>query len=524
MPTIFKSSQNDNDDSFSNKLLDKSEEKKESLIDVVPNGGYLEDSKATTNQKKKPKKRTRIGKAISLFIILICVIIIGSGVYLGYSVLALNESTGIGSDKNLFQQLTSTLGDALNLDKRKPLKGENEGRTNVLLIGKDAIGAGLTDTIMIASYYHKEKKAVTLNIPRDFYVFDGFGSYKINSVYAFAEGRQPGSGEQFLSDFLSKEFEIPIHYWVSINFDGLIAAVDTLGGIEVNVENAFTDCEYPTRNYSGNIRPCPAFKAGVQKMNGQTALIYARSRKGNNGEGSDFARNKRQSIVIQSMAKEAKKQNITLNAAKINTYLEIVGKNLRTNARIDEMLSGAGLRDDFDPQNGFLRIIWDTNPKGYLCVGDSPDGAYIINYCGGAVAGRKTVSKARTESKAIVGDMLARAELSELFDSNTVLLGNLSGETDKAFNSLSTLGFKNLTILNNYRSITPATARSKEAITIYIENDVLRSKFENMSKKPTFTYKVEKTIPADRILPANQKESDIIIWVAPEMSTVPNPN
>jgi LCP family protein required for cell wall assembly len=517
MPTLFKSGQIDSNDSFSNKLLDKSDTNSEELIDVVPNGGYQNDNIT----KKKPRKRTNIGKAISLFIILISVIIVGGGMYLGYSVLALENSTGIGSDKNLFEQLTSSLSDALNMNQRQPLKGEAEGRTNVLLIGKDAIGAGITDTIMIASYYHKEKKVVTLNIPRDFYVFDGFGSYKINSVYPFAESRQPGSGEQFLADFLSKEFEIPIHYWVSINFDGLIAIVDTLGGIEVNVEREFTDCEYPTRNYSGYIRPCPTFKAGLQKMDGQTALIYARSRKGSNGEGSDFARNRRQSIVIQSIAKEAKRQNISVNAAKINTYLEIVGKNFRTNARIDEMLSGSGLRDDFDPLNGFLRIVWDTS-NGILCVGDSADGAYIINYCGGAVAGRNTVSRTRSEARAVVSDMLVRAELSELFDSNVVFLGNLSNETTKAFNSFVNAGFRNSTINNNYRIIKPATSTSVETVTVYINDDNLRSKFESMAKKPIGNYKVEKNIPADRVVPQNQSEAKIVVWVASENAVTQN--
>jgi len=231
------------------------------------------------------------------------------------------------------------------------------------MIGKDS-AAGLTDTIIIASYYHKEKKVVTLNIPRDFYVFDGVGSYKINAVAAFAEGRKTAGfseigGEEFLANFLAKEFGIPIHYWVSVNFAGFKSVIDQLGGIDVDVDIPFTDCEYPTDNYSGYIRPCPSFKQGTQKMDGTKALIYSRSRHGDNGQGSDFERGRRQQQIIQSVIATIKTQNLAINASKINAYLDILGKNMKTSVKLDEMLSAYEIFKNInidEIRNNFIRV------------------------------------------------------------------------------------------------------------------------------------------------------------------------
>lgn len=510
MPSLFgfkkKSDSHNEEQGFENRLLHSAE-----VVDVHP--ALSRDSliEEITSPKKK-KRKVSFGKIISLLLI-VTALVSGTAAIITYSALS-NTTSFLGQgdgDQDLFGQI-GQIGNILNFTKRTELKGEKEGRTNVLLIGKDATGAGLTDTIMIASYYYKEKKIVTVNIPRDFYVSDGFGSYKINSVYPFAEGRKSGSGEAFLADFLSKEFGIPIHYWASINFNALKQVVDTIGGIEVNVDKDLVDCLYPTDNYSGYIRPCPSFKAGKQQMDGRTALIYSRSRE----TTSDFDRSRRQSIVVQAILEKIKSQNMFDNATKINSYLGVLRENFRTSLKLDELVAFGQLLNDMPSlSDSFLRVVWDTS-NGFLCSSTTQDGAYIITYCGGAIAGRKSVSRARSTAQNVVQNLLQSAQSSELFDSNAVFVGNLSDDTQKAFNEFDKLGFTNIRINNTYPLIDKATAKSVEKISIYIPNDKLRSLFEELSTKPNIDYSLKSTLPEDKKLPPAFKEADIIVWVSPE--------
>src|SRR6266567_804390 len=169
------------------------------------------------------------------------------------------------------------------------LAGQSSGRTNILVYGMTADGLR-TDSIILLSYYWQQKKLVTLNIPRDLYVYDGYEYDKMGEVYAYAKGRQPHNAsypDSYVASVISKEYGIPVNYWVQFNMQGETDFVNAIGGVDVNAPDSFTDCEYPTWDYSGYIRPCPSFRAGEQHMNGGTALIFSRSRHSlDNNEGT----------------------------------------------------------------------------------------------------------------------------------------------------------------------------------------------------------------------------------------------
>ncbi len=517
MPTIFKKT-DDTTERFHNNLLPEDNITAESV--VVPTNSQ-EVEKVETNHFKTPKKK-RFGfrKMISLILILASLSLIAGGTYFGFTTLSATSDIFGGGSTSFLDQL-GQLGGALNpLKTRTPLKGEEEGRTNVLMIGKDSV-AGLTDTIIIASYYHKEKKVVTLNIPRDFYIYDGFGSYKINGAAAYAEGRKTAGysdvgGEQFLSDFLGKEFGIQMHYWVSINFEGFKAVIEQLGGVEVDVDQPFTDCNYPTDNYSGYVRPCPTFTKGINKMDARTSLIYARSRYGNNGQGSDFERGRRQQQIIQAVITKIKAENLAVNASKINAYLDILGKNMKTSVKLDEMLSAYEIFKNVnidEIKNNFIRVTWATG-NGILCVGDSDDGAYIITYCGGAIAGRNTTSAARNKAKSFVQDILVQTQSTQLFEAPVAILGNQSNDTVKAATALEKTGFSNLYSNNSWSRIKSATAKSTEKTEICIKDEKIKTLFNGLDKKPDFTYTILDVCPAEWVLPTAQTDVKIIIWVS----------
>ncbi len=172
---------------------------------------------------------------------------------------------------------------------------------NILLLGiggEGHDGSFLTDTILYGSLDTKNNTVGLVSIPRDLAYPLGNGQFeKINAVHAYEEQAHPGEGAKQTARAFEKLFDVRIDHVVRIDFKGFVAFIDAIGGIDVNVERAFTDWQYPTWDDKWMTI---LFKKGEQHMDGQTALIYTRSRHGNNGEGSDFARSRRQQLVILS--------------------------------------------------------------------------------------------------------------------------------------------------------------------------------------------------------------------------------
>jgi LCP family protein required for cell wall assembly len=279
------------------------------------------------------------------------------------------------------------------------LQGESAGRTNMLIYGMTKDGLR-TDSIMLASYYWKDKKLVTLNIPRDLEVSDGYETAKFGEVYAYAYMRNkknPQYASQYVADLVAKEYGLPINYWVKFNMQGEVQLVDTLGGVDVTVEHTFADYEYPTWTYSGYIRPAPHFVAGPQHMTGDTALIYSRSRHSlDAGEGTDFARSKRQMIVLASVLTKVKSLGLVGNLTDISRYLTILGNNVDTNMSTDEMVAFAGVAKNLDTQTDLVRGNWSTD-NGFLCSATSSVGAYVARY--GTLTSCLTPAGAKVDSK-----------------------------------------------------------------------------------------------------------------------------
>src|SRR4029079_2701954 len=106
----------------------------------------------------------------------------------------------------------------------------------------------------------------------------------------------------------SKLLGIPIDYTVYINFEGFIGAIDSLGGVTVDVEKELYDGQFPTMDYGYTVAH---FLPGPQQMDGATALMYSRVRHPH----SDFARTRRQQAAIVAIMARLREQN-TLAAIK----------------------------------------------------------------------------------------------------------------------------------------------------------------------------------------------------------------
>ena len=484
------------------------------------------ENQSEINQNKSTKKKFKLGKIISLLLILFSISLLGFGGFTAYQVLNTADGVIVCEDgdedcsNNPFSLIGDTVTGVLSSSENIKVKGEEEGRTNFLLIGKDA-AANLTDTMILGSFYHKEEKLVTLNIPRDLFINasyqneDGqtlFVNEKINALYSYAErdAQKPETAPRALAGFLESEFGIEIHYWAVTDFYGVEKVVDELDGVTVDVDKAFTDCEYPNENY-GFLRPCPSFEVGPEKMDGERALIYARSRKGV-GDSGDFARSRRQTIVIKAVAEEAKSKGILANLNSINTYVEIFADSVVTNVKPSEVLAMYKKYGDADLDKVFERVIWDDG-GGILCTGD-PSRGYNLVYCGGAIPGRQSNSFARTQARNQVQNLLSTALTQKIADTRIAILGNQSNDTTKVRTAFTSVGFENIYFSNNYRSqITSATPTSVEKATAYIIDSTILQEFKEIAKNIDYEIEIVEGLPPEKTLPNGAEDAKIAIWV-----------
>lgn len=248
---------------------------------------------------------------------------------------------------------------------------------NILMLGIGGAGHDgslLTDTILFMSIDLKDKKVGIVSIPRDFAYPLGNGKYeKINAVHAYLEQDNPGEGAVRTAEEFSRFFEVPIDHVVRVDFRGFASFIDALGGIQVNVERSFTDTQYPTAN---DLWMTISFKKGVQAMNGQTALQFVRSRHGNNGEGSDFARSRRQQLVLMAIRQKLLSLNTLSNPNKLGKLYTTITSNLQTDLTAWDVIRLAPLAEELSSDRVVTHVMTD-GPDGVLETGYAGN-AYVL--------------------------------------------------------------------------------------------------------------------------------------------------
>jgi len=259
----------------------------------------------------------------------------------------------------------------------KLLDGEEDDRINLLALGiggQGHDGPELTDTIIFTSYRPSTDEVGMLSIPRDLTVFvPGYDWRKINHVNAFGEVEEEGSGPEFASEVISEILGQDIHYWIKVDFDGFADLIDDLGGVNVYVEQSFADHQYPTDDY---LTQSISFDEGWQKMDGDIALQYVRSRHGTNGEGSDFARARRQQNLLMAVKNKVLSASTLLNPAKINRIFETLQDHIQTNLSTWQILRLATMGRDVDPET-ITNHVLDNSADGPL-YDDMINGAYVL--------------------------------------------------------------------------------------------------------------------------------------------------
>ncbi|WP_159442945.1 LCP family protein [Selenihalanaerobacter shriftii] len=181
-------------------------------------------------------------------------------------------------------------------------------KLNLLVSGVDALqkGANRSDFIAVVSLDLESGNIGVLSLPRDTRVkIPGEeGYHKLNSAYAYG-------GIELLKETVKNNFKVPIDYYINTDFIGFKDIINTLGGVEVDVEK---DLKYIDQA-GGLYIDIPA---GKQVLNGQEALEYIRFRHDKLG---DIGRIQRQQKFLKAVVDKVSTPKIILKLPKLSKHL-----------------------------------------------------------------------------------------------------------------------------------------------------------------------------------------------------------
>lgn len=240
---------------------------------------------------------------------------------------------------------------------------KTDDRINVLLLGNAGgthEGKDLTDTIIVLTIDPVRNEALLISVPRDLWVSEL--SSKINTAYVLAETKRKGGGMLLAKEVINRVTGLTISYAVKIDFAGFVKAVDSVGGLDIAVDNTLDDYKYPIEGKendlcgvreeeverlvttSGDLSdtfPCRFehihFDIGQQNFDGATALKFVRSRNAMGTEGTDFARSKRQQQVLSAFANKLFSLGVLANPWKVQTLLGILRENVESDIKTSEL-------------------------------------------------------------------------------------------------------------------------------------------------------------------------------------------
>lgn len=248
----------------------------------------------------------------------------------------------------LFWPLTSptgerrTAGQMLSnlVAKMKPLPYYFGGRENVyiLLIGVDKEPPHRSDTVIVANLDLNNEEVNLLSVPRDTMVsLPGGRRDKLAHAYAFGENGD-GNGKDWVRYAVEELLGIEIPYYAVMDFDGFVRVVDTLGGVEIDVEKPL---RYTDRSQDLVID----IPAGRQKLNGEELLKYVRFRHDALG---DIGRTARQQEAILSIMEKIKNER---DWKRVFLLVKTFISSVQTNLSLDQLVALARRISDFDSQS-----------------------------------------------------------------------------------------------------------------------------------------------------------------------------
>lgn len=237
---------------------------------------------------------------------------------------------------------------------------------SILLMGVDSEKDGLRknayangDGLILITFNPETLNITMMSIPRDTYVPISCRNNKKNKLT-----HAGWFGTECMVETIENVFDVDIHYYVKVNFKGVVSLVDALGGVTVDVPgNLCTD----NSNRQGKI----CINKGLQTLNGEQALVLARNRY--DLKLGDIGRGYNQQLLLKALISKMTEIRSVDTVLKL---LETVSNNLDTNLTTEEILSFYNIFKDilisreYQSNDDFINIIQikvaGTNRKEYF--------------------------------------------------------------------------------------------------------------------------------------------------------------
>jgi LCP family protein required for cell wall assembly len=227
---------------------------------------------------------------------------------------------------------------------------------NIVLLGSDKredSATWRTDTIIIVSVDTESDYVRLLSIPRDLWVdIPGHGYDRMNTADLWGELEREGSGPEVVKQTIYQSLGIPIHYYVRVDFDGFTKIIDAIGGLDIDVECPLTDIE---------------LEPGMQHMDGELALLYARSRITTN----DFDRSRRQRKLLMALWEQGLSVSVIPRLPGLSRAL---ADTLQTDIPFDQVVALAYKGLQLRPSHIFSNSIGPWQVENWT----TPQGAAVL--------------------------------------------------------------------------------------------------------------------------------------------------
>ena len=332
-------------------------------------------------------------------------IIIWSSIALGVILLAIGGYL-------IFKALNATShvlnGSVIDLIQNQPLKEDENGRSNFLLVGTSEDDKGhdagyLTDSIMVMSFNQTKKDLYMFSIPRDLYVDYGeacLSGYrgKVNVYFSCANTGTDDAAEQ---DRLKKSQKLigdivglDIQYGIHVNYTVMRDVVKALGNeITVNIESRDprglldSNFDWKCGKYYERAKKCPPsghyidYPNGPAKLDAEHALYLAQAR-GNTAptygfEQSNFDRERNQQMIAMAIREKAMSAGTLTNLGAITGLLDALGDNLRTNIQTNEIRTLMDIAQKLKDEN-IKSLDFYSDENRILTTGNVPGGGSSV--------------------------------------------------------------------------------------------------------------------------------------------------
>lgn len=285
------------------------------------------------NGKKRKKKRMPVWQKVIIIVLVVIILLMITAVAAVWMKLNGINRIQIGNEVQTsenFEQDDPEAEDTISEDNitfaEQDKVHADEDVINILLIGRDSTDdstdRGRSDSMIVVSLNRNTKQISMVSLVRDCYVqIPGKNNNKLNAAFAFG-------GYELMDKTISQNFGIEIDYNVGVNFDGFEKVVDQLGGIDITL--TADEADYMA------LWGFPDMEEGVNHMDGEQALCYARTRYvGTGKEANDFGRTYRQRVVMTTVYQEMMKKSLP----EIWTILDSIMDCLETDMTNAEIIS-----------------------------------------------------------------------------------------------------------------------------------------------------------------------------------------